>query len=257
MQPNKTLELTALDGFPLVKPGDPLLPLIETALTTNAYPLKDNDIIVLAQKIVSKAENRYLSLDSLKPSTQALELAQQCEKDPRLVQAILNESTAVVRCTPGVLIVRHRLGFVLANAGIDHSNIPGGDTGERVLLLPVDPDQSAETLQADIRQRFGIHVGVLINDSFGRPWRLGTSGVCIGCAGILPLRDHRGEKDIYQQSLKVTQVARGDELAAAASLLMGQAAERRPVVIVRGISLSAETAPATTLVRASNEDLFR
>jgi len=252
----KRLEILAPEGFPLVKPGDNLPRLTLKSLSAEGISLQNGDVLVFAQKIISKSENRFVDLDHAEPSSNALELAQKCDKDPRLVQLILDESSEVLRCVPGVIIVRHKLGFVMANAGIDHSNISAGPGGERVLLLPENPDQSARQIRQELERMTGLELAVIINDSFGRPWRLGTTGVCIGCDGIVSLLDQRGESDLFGQELVVTQVAVGDELATAASVLMGQAGEARPLVILRGLEFPREPAPACTLIRPGGEDLF-
>jgi coenzyme F420-0:L-glutamate ligase/coenzyme F420-1:gamma-L-glutamate ligase len=253
----KRLQILAVEGFPLVEPGDSLVRLILDSLKNDRIEIQQRDVLVLAQKIVSKAENRFMELADIKPGSRAKQLALKCDKDPRLVQLILDESTDVLRCVPGVLVVRHRLGFVMANAGIDHSNIAAGDKGERVLLLPLNPDKSALLLKNELERETGLKLAVLIIDSFGRPWRLGTTGVCIGCAGIASLVDQRGDRDLFGQELMVTQVAVGDELATAASILMGQAAEARPLVVVRGADFPAEPAAAHHLLRPVEEDLFQ
>jgi len=252
----KRLEIFAPETFPLVEPGDSLPRLILETLQLEQIPPQQGDLLVLAQKIISKSEGRYVDLPGISPTEEAVRLARTCDKDPRLVQLILDESSEVLRCVPGVIIVRHRLGFVLANAGIDHSNIAGSDDGERVLLLPENPDRSAEQLKEQLEQATGLDLAVLINDSFGRPWRLGTTGVCIGCAGIASLWDQRGDSDLFGQELGVTQVAVGDELATAASVLMGQANEARPLVLVRGLEFPREPAAAHHLLRPAGEDLF-
>lgn len=250
------LSLFAPDNFPLIQPGQALLPAIVDSLAQGGQPLADNDILVLAQKIVSKSENRFIDLGAITPTDEARDYAAQCLKEPRFIQAVLNESAAVVRCVPHVFIVRHKLGFTLANAGIDQSNIDSAGR-ELALLLPQDPDASAARLRQQIRDTLGVNMGVVISDSFGRPWRLGTTGVCIGCAGVEPIRDQRGQKDLYGRTLQVTQPAIGDEIAAAACLLMGEASEGRPIAVLRGLDVIADNRPATALVRAGNEDLFR
>lgn len=251
------LELLAPAGFPLVGAGQPIAPLILSTLAANALELRDGDIVVLAQKIVSKAENRYIELTSVAPSERARELAAICGKDPRLVEVILAEASAVVRCRPGVIIVRHRLGLVLANAGIDHSNIPGSADGSRVLLLPENPDASAAGLRRELTAATGAAIGVMIIDSLGRAWRLGTCGICIGSAGITTVADLRGRPDLFGQTLVSTVVGTGDEIAAAASLVMGQAAEGLPLVVVRGLPfVRADDGTAAELVRPVADDLF-
>ena len=251
-----TVEITALEHFPLLEARTPLFPALEKALDRTGFALRDRDVLIIAQKVVSKSENRYIELSLVVPSEEALRLSHECNKDPRLVEVILRESQAVVRTKPGVIIVHHRLGIVLANAGVDKSNVSGGASGERVLLLPEDPDASASTIRRQVRAKFGLEVAVIISDSVGRPWRLGTCGICIGCAGIAPLGDLRGHDDLYGRPLEVTEVAHGDELAAAASLLMGQANEGRPVVIVRGLEYQAVPSGASRLLRPVEEDMF-
>ena len=245
------LELLAVPGLPLVKPGDDLARLIGDKLT-GELALRPGDVVVLAQKIVSKAEGRMVDLATVKPSQRAVELAAEVLKDPRLVELILSEATRVVRSRPNVLIVEHKLGLIMANAGIDQSNVAPQDGVERALLLPRDPDASAEVL----RTRLGA-TAVLITDSFGRPWRKGTTGVAIGAAGLPSFIDMRGQTDMFGRVLQVTMPAFADEIAAAASLVMGQAAEALPVVIVRGLSWTAPSTPARDLIRSSGEDLFR
>lgn len=240
----------------MVEPGDNLPECIKSSLLEENIALQNGDVIVLAQKIVSKSENRFVGLASVAPSDEAKVLASKCGKDACLVQLILNESTEVLRCVPGVIIVRHKLGFVMANAGIDHSNIAADASGERVLLLPEYPDQSAKQIRQAIERETGLELAVIISDSFGRPWRLGTTGVCIGCDGIASLIDRRGDRDLFGQELLVTQVAVGDELATAASILMGQADESRPLVLLRGLEFPREPAAAHHLLRPPEEDLF-
>jgi coenzyme F420-0:L-glutamate ligase/coenzyme F420-1:gamma-L-glutamate ligase len=246
-----------LTGIPEVRPGDDLAVLLEQSLNAQDLPLRDGDALVLCQKIVSKSEGRIVALDQVQPSARALELAQRCGKEPALVELVLRESTQVLRCVPDVLIVRHRLGFVVANAAIDQSNVVDGES--HALLLPVDPDASAQRLRRDLQTRLGVNVAVLINDSFGRAWREGVTGTCIGCAGFHPLADRRGQRDRQGRVLKVTQVAAADELAAAASLLMGQGSEGIPAILVRGLSPNHLQAPgsARQLVRLAERDLFQ
>lgn len=253
----KRLELIAPEGFPLVEPGDELSRLIVASLRKENIELQDGDALVLAQKIVSKSEGRFVDLAAVEVSAEARDLALQCDKDARLVQLIVDESTELLRCVPGVIIVRHKLGLVMANAGIDHSNVSRDVGDERVLLLPEDPDRSAGELRNTLEQETGLSLAVIISDSFGRPWRLGTTGACIGCAGIASLVDRRGDSDIFGQELKVTQVALGDELATAASVLMGQTDEARPLVIVRGLEFPREPSSARHLLRPPEEDLFQ
>jgi coenzyme F420-0:L-glutamate ligase/coenzyme F420-1:gamma-L-glutamate ligase len=245
------VELLAVPGLPLVKAGDDLARLIGERLT-GALALRPGDVLVLAQKIVSKAEGRMVELATVKPSQRAVELGAEVLKDPRLVELILQESVRVVRSRPNVLVVEHKLGLVMANAGIDQSNVAPQDGVERALLLPKDPDGSAEVLRAKLGA-----TALLIIDSFGRPWRKGTTGVAIGAAGLPSLIDMRGQPDMFGRILQVTISAFADEIAAAASLVMGQGAEAQPVVIVRGLTWQAPNAPAAELIRAAAEDLFR
>jgi coenzyme F420-0:L-glutamate ligase/coenzyme F420-1:gamma-L-glutamate ligase len=256
LPPNEALQLLALPGFPLVRPGDDLAALIAEALARASVALRTEDVVVVAQKIVSKAEDRFVALERITPSSRATALAAEIGKDPRLVEVILSESVRVVRSRPNLLITEHRLGFVMANAGIDHSNVASGGP-EQVLLLPLDPDGSAARLRAGLGARCGVSPGVVITDSFGRPWRRGTCGVAIGAAGIASLVDMRGKPDLFGRALQVTVVARADEIAAAAGLLQGQAGEGRPVVLLRGLTSDAPVVPAAALVRPPAEDLFR
>ena len=242
----KHVELIALPGLPMVRAGDDLAALIQAV---GIIPRPD-DVLVVAQKIVSKAEGREVLLAEVTPSARAEELARETGKDARVVELILQESTRVVRARPNLIIVQHRLGHTMANAGIDQSNVaPEGE--ERALLLPLDPDASAAALSA----RLGCPV--VISDSFGRAWRRGTVGVAIGCAGLPALVDLRGQPDLFGRELHVTLTGFADEIAAAAGLLMGQAAEGQPVVILRGLTWSTPACPATELVRPAQEDLFR
>jgi coenzyme F420-0:L-glutamate ligase/coenzyme F420-1:gamma-L-glutamate ligase len=251
------LSLTAVDGIPTVRPGVDLAELILEATARTGIALRDGDILVLAQKIVSKAEGRLARLRDVEPSARARELAAATAKDPRVIELILRESTEVVRARSGVIIVAHRLGFVMANAGIDASNVEGEDGEESVLLLPQDPDASAARLRDRLRAAAGADLGIVINDSFGRAWRLGTVGTAIGVAGLPGLLDLRGQPDRTGRALQVTEVGIADELAAAASLIMGQAAEGHPVVHVRGFPYARRDGSAAELVRPKDQDLFR
>ena len=251
------LSFTAVPGVPEIQAGQRLVEVLATSLDGGKHKLADNDVVVFCQKIVSKSEGRLVALAEVEPSGRANELAAICQKDPRLVELVLRESTDVVRYVKDVLIVRHRLGFVVANAAIDQSNV-GGD-GQYALLLPENPDASATQLRQDILERLGVKVAVLISDSFGRPWRLGVCGVCIGCAGMQPLLDKRGMTDRFGRKLEVTQIAAADEIVAAATLVMGEADEGQPIVIVSGVPdvyFSADK-PASTLVRQLDKDLFK
>jgi len=252
------MTLTALPGLPLVRSGDDLAGLIQTGLQAAGLELEDGDVLVVAQKVVSKVEGRTVNLAEVTPSGRARELARPGEKDPRVVEVILRESRRVVRAERGVLIVEHRLGFVCANAGVDHSNVSGeGEAGEWVLLLPEDPDGSARSLRQGLESRSGKLLGVLIIDSHGRAWRMGTVGVAIGVSGFPALVDLRGRPDLYGYRLRITQVGLADEIAAAASALMGQADERRPVVHVRGLPYPLREGSVVELIRPASEDLFR
>lgn len=252
------LELIALAGFPQVAPGDDLAVLIADNLAANDLTLEAGDVLVLAQKIVSKAEGRYRRLAAIEPGPRALELARQADKDPRLVELILGESKEVLRVRPGVIIVEHRQGYVHANAGIDRSNIPDTTEDPQVLLLPEDCDASAARLRAGLAGLSGgIDVQVIINDSAGRAWRNGTVGMALGTAGLEPLFNQVGEYDLFGNLLQVTEAAVADELAAAASLVMGQAAEGLPVVLVRGARLRRANGGSHSLLRPRAMDMFR
>jgi coenzyme F420-0:L-glutamate ligase/coenzyme F420-1:gamma-L-glutamate ligase len=252
-----SLELSAVPRLPMVEAGNDLVALIATALEQNGITLRTGDVLVVAQKIVSKAEGRIVDLATVVPSPQAIELAEEIQKDPRLVEVILSESVRVVRKRPGLLIVEHRLGFIMANGGVDQSNVGPPDSMPRVLLLPENPDRSAENLRRGLMDVTGTAVGVIINDSFGRAWRRGTVGVAIGAAGLPGLVDLRGQPDLFGRRLEVSVIGFADEIAAAASLLMGQANEAQPVVLVRGLVWSAPEATAASIVRPAEEDLFR
>jgi coenzyme F420-0:L-glutamate ligase / coenzyme F420-1:gamma-L-glutamate ligase len=251
------LTVTALDGIPSVQPGDDLALLLIEALAGSGIAPGAHDILVVTSKIVSKAEGRYLDLARLEPSERARELAQITRKDARLVEAILTEATEVVRAKPNVLIVATRHGLVMANAGIDQSNLAAEDHGRRVLLLPQAPDESARRLKDRLDAHFKCDLGVIISDSVGRAWRLGTVGIAIGAAGVPALWDRRGEMDLSGRPLEVTEVGFADAVAAAAVLAMGEAAEGCPAALVRGLDWSAPARPASALVRPRDEDLFR
>lgn len=230
-----------------------------TALKKTRIELQANDILVLAQKIVSKSEGRLVNLTEIIPSNEAIKIAQQSEKDARFVELVLRESKAILRVRPGLIVVEHRCGFICANAGIDHSNVQGdwGNPEDWVLLLPEDADRSAKKLQEELEQRCGLKLGILIIDSHGRAWRMGTAGVAIGMAGVPGLVDLRGQPDLFGYQLRVTQVGAADELASAASLIMGQAAEGSPIVHVRGFPYALRESSITELLRPKENDLFR
>ncbi len=250
------LEIVPLPGLPMVRSGDDLCKLILSACTEANLTLANGDVLCVAQKIVSKAEGRLVQLADVTPSPEAEKLAEETAKDPRLAQLILDESREIMRKRPGVTIVRHNLGLVGANAGIDQSNIEH-EGGEAALLLPVDPDASAAALKAQIFAATGANIGVIITDSHNRPWRLGTVGAAIGAAGIEVLEDHRGGTDIYGRDLKVTLINRADAMAAAATLLMGETTEKIPAAVLRGFPPDEHTGCAADINRPIEEDLFR
>jgi coenzyme F420-0:L-glutamate ligase/coenzyme F420-1:gamma-L-glutamate ligase len=263
------LELLALPGVPIVQPGDDVPGLICAALARSGVRLETGrDALVVTSKIVSRAENRFVDVSAIEPSERARALAAQVHKDPRLVQLILDESSAVSRVAPGVIIVRHKIGFVSANAGIDESNVRGTylegnpadaaqGAGAWVLLLPRDPDAAAREIRAAIRARWGADIGVVLSDSHGRPFRLGTVGAAIGVAGLPPLWDQRGGRDLHGRVLQHTVTALADQVAAAADLVAGQADEGRPVVLVRGLRYAPQDdASVQALLRAPDQDLY-
>lgn len=250
------LEIRAVPGLPMVKPGDDLAALIRAGLqAAGLLPLLPFDVLVVAQKIVSKAEGRMVEVPSVTPSAEAERLAAETAKDPRFVEILLRESARIVRARPNLIIVEHKRGWIMANAGIDHSNVGPEDGVERVLLLPEDPDASAARLREALAP--GLNFGVVINDSFGRAWRRGTCGVAIGAAGIPGLLDLRGRPDLFGRTLQVSISGFADEIAAAASLVQGQAAEAQPVVLLRGLRWDLPATDAHELVRPAAEDLFR
>lgn len=251
------VQLTALPGMPMVEPGADLAALIVAALDRAQETLADGDVLVLAQKIVSKAENRYAYLNDVAPGADARELADYVDKDPRLVELILRESVDVLRTRKGAIIVEHRNGYVHANAGIDQSNIESDPDNPRVLLLPENPDASAAQLRARLREITGATIAVIVNDSAGRAWRTGVVGFALGTAGLVPLENRIGTRDLFGRPLEITEVAVADEIAAAASLLMGQAAEGAPVVLVRGANITVADAGSGALIRPREQDLFR
>ena len=250
-----TLNLTALSGIPLVKPGDDLAQIILAALSHSAVILQNGDVLVVTSKIVSKAEGRAVNLTDVTPSAEAVRLAEATLKDPRIVELILRESTAISRQAPGVLITRHRLGFVSASSGIDQSNVDGGE--ETALLLPLDPDGSAQAIRVAIREATGVQVAIVLSDSHGRPFRLGNMGVAIGVAGMPALLDLRGSTDLFGRVLKMSIQAYADEVASAANLLSGEAAEGRPVVLVRGLNFPPLDGHASDYNRPLETDLYR
>lgn len=249
------LTFWALPGLPLIKPGDDLAGLIASALAACGVELQDGDALVVSSKIISKSEGRIVELDTVSPSPEALDYAQQSGKDPRIVQLVLDESRAVSRVSRGVLVTTHRLGFTSANAGIDQSNVEGGDSV--VLLLPKDPDASAQRLSDQLHELAGVRVGIVVSDTHGRPFRLGNVGVAIGVAGIPALLDLRGQADLFGRVLKITQTGYADLIASAAHLVCGEGAEGLPVVLVRGLRYDHGDGRATDLVRPPEQDLYR
>jgi coenzyme F420-0:L-glutamate ligase / coenzyme F420-1:gamma-L-glutamate ligase len=250
------IELHPLSTIGEVIPGDDLGRLLAEAIKSAHLVPERNDVLMVTQKIVSKAEGRFVDLASVTPGSKALELAAITRKDARFVEIVLAESSAVVRAAPDVLITRHRSGHVMANAGVDRSNMgPGGN--DRALLLPVDADASAQRLRTALRGYWPQPPAVLISDSFGRPWRLGITNVAIGASGLPALIDRRGEVDRNGRRLEVTQVALGDMIASAGGLVTGEGAEGIPAVLIRGLRWEAEDRPAAALVRSVAEDLFR
>jgi coenzyme F420-0:L-glutamate ligase/coenzyme F420-1:gamma-L-glutamate ligase len=259
-----SLILTALTGIPMIQPGTDLAEVLLQSLNQSRITLVDGDILVLAQKIVSKAEGRLVNLEEVHPSPRAIALALETQKDPRLVEVILRESREVLRTRPGTIIVEHRLGFVCASAGVDHSNVRPALAGEPdsqaenwVLLLPKDPDASARLIRQRLEKASGARLGIAIIDSHGRAWRLGTVGMAIGLSGLPGLVDLRGQPDLFGFRLRITQVGAADELAAAASLLMGQAAEGSPAIHVRGFPYMLRESSLNELLRPKDQDLFR
>jgi coenzyme F420-0:L-glutamate ligase / coenzyme F420-1:gamma-L-glutamate ligase len=254
------LEALALSGLPLVAAGDDVPALVVQAVAEAGIALADGDVLVVTSKLLSRAEGRFVEIPRVEPSARAMELGREVNKDPRAVELILRESVAVSRKAPGVLVVRHRLGFVVANAGIDVSNAvpasaPAG-SGPWALLLPADPDAGAVAIRARAEASTGAKLGVVITDSFGRPFRIGTVGVAIGVAGLPPVWDRRGEPDLFGRPLETTITALADQVAAVADLVAGQAAERRPVVLVRGLGFVPTDRGADALVRRPEEDLY-
>lgn len=255
----KQLTYYALQGIPQIEAGVDLAEIIYASVGENGLVLQDGDILILAQKIVSKAEGRLINLTTVQPSFKALELAEYLGKRPELVELILQESKEVIRTRPGTIIVEHKSGFICANAGIDHSNVKGnwGKDEDWVLLLPEDSDLSAAMIRAKLEALSGARLGVIIIDSHGRAWRNGVLGTTIGASGLPALLDMRGEEDMYHYKLRVTTIATADELAAGASLMMGQASEGTPVVIARGFPYPLREGNAQELIRKKENDLFR
>ena len=253
----KNLELLAIENIPLIEPGDDLVSILIQTIKEEKIKLRRGDILVIAQKVVSKSENRYAFLNDVTPSSEAIRIAKNSDKDPKLVQLILNESVKVIRQGRGVIVVENKLGFIHANAGIDKSNIESDTDNPKVLLLPKDPDNSALKIKEEIFRQTELKVGIIINDSSGRAWRKGIVGIAIGSSGVEVLLNLRGQKDLYGNALEITEVGRVDEIASAASLLMGQANEGLPVIIVRGIPETSKVNNVKSILRDKSEDLFR
>ncbi len=249
------LNLFAIPAIPLIGSGDDLAGLICTAADDAELTINTGDILVIAQKLVSKAEGRIVSLKAVEPGEEARQLATATEKEPEVVQLILDQSRRILRHRPGVLIAEHKLGFVLANAGIDRSNVD--EDPDKVLLLPENPDRSAATLRDSINKELNVRVGVIIADSVGRAWRMGTTGMALGCAGVEALANLRGRKDMFGRELQVSEHAVADSIASAAELLMGEADEATPVVVVRGLEEGESEQDSKVLLRPEDEDMFR
>jgi len=252
----KQLVLTALSDIPLIRPGDDLTAIILVGLARAGLTLQDRDVLVIAQKIVSKAEGRLVHWRTLTPSPQALELAALTGKHPGHVQAILDDSRSIVRVARGVLITEQRAGWICANAGVDHSNVDG-ESDDCLALLPEDADLSAQRVRQQLKQATGADTAIIINDTHGRAWRMGAVGVAIGVAGITPVTDLRGHPDLFGMTLRSSEVGTADEIASAASLLMGQTDEGRPIVHLRGVPFLAGEGRAAEMVRPAQLDLFR
>ena len=252
-----SIQIHSLPGIPLVQKGDNLCELILNAIEANNLILQDGSILVIAQKIVSKVENRFVNLKTVKPSALACEYSLKTDKDPRLVELILGESKGVIRHRKGVLVVENHQGLIMANAGIDHSNVEQDSDNDWVLLLPENPDKSAEALHNELLYITGCKIGIIINDSIGRAWRNGTIGTAIGVAGLSSIIDLRGRSDLFGNLLRVSEEAIADELASAASLIQGQADEGLPVVLIEGYQTNSPYVPASGLIRSEEKDLFR
>lgn len=249
---------TALDNFPIIEPGDDVNVVILEQLRSNGITLEDGDALVVAHKIISKAEGRLVNLSTVEPSEEANRLAEITGKAPRYLEVVLQDSNEVLRTRRGVIVTEQKHGWIAANAAIDRSNVPIADGDEWLALLPEDADASARRLRSFLHERTGAEVAVIINDTHGRPFRLGAIGVAIGVAGLLPLQDLRGEYDLFGYEMQTTEIATADEIASAASLLQGQADQGRPVVHMRGVPfIRDEDATARTLIRPREIDMFR
>lgn len=254
----QSLTLTPLPGIPLVQPGDDIAALILDALSRADITLQAHDVLVIAHKIISKSEGRLVRLSDMTPGEEANQLAEVTGKEPRFIQAVLEDAVGVERVRKGVIITEQRGGWIVANSAIDQSNVPKAGEDPQLLLLPLDPDDSARRVRDTIRERTGTTIAVIINDTHGRPFRMGAVGVAIGVAGIQPLRDLRGEHDLFGYTLQSTEIATADEIAAAASILQGQTAQGTPVVHLRGLQYDRyEEGSARQLQRPRTLDLFR
>ena len=255
--PSRRVTLTPLEGIPVVREGDDVAQFVGDSIERMGLVPADFDVVVVTQKILSKAEGRRVRLTDMDPSSRALELAASLDKDPHMIEVVLGESNDVVACGHGVLIAEHRSGHVMANAGVDRSNVGHAADDETVLLLPLDPDASAAVLHRALEARFACRLAVVVSDSVGRPWRHGVAGIAIGAAGLPSLTDLRGAPDLFGVPLKVTLTGFADQIASAANLVAGEAAEGVPAVHVRGLQWSAAPVPARALVRDRESDLFR
>jgi coenzyme F420-0:L-glutamate ligase/coenzyme F420-1:gamma-L-glutamate ligase len=251
---SRSLIVTPLLGIPLIQPGDDITQVIVDGLEKNGLSLQEGDALVITSKIISKSEGRIFTLAEVVPSAEAEALAEEVLKDPRLVELVLQESVAISRKAPNSLVVRHRLGFVSANAGLDQSNV---DTDGQVLLLPLDPDGSAAKIHEDLKERFGVSVGIVVSDSHGRPFRLGTAGIAIGVAGMPALLDLRGNQDLFGRVLKVSMQGYADMVASAAQIVAGEGDEGLPIVLIRGLNYPQQAGKATDLCRSIEDDLYR
>ncbi len=253
---NNKLEVIALNNLPSIKEDDDIAKIILNHSRENNLDIQENDIFVIAQKIISKSEGRLIDLQRVETSRKAEEIAKEVSKDPRLVELIIQESNEIIRIQDGVIIVEHRLGHILANAGIDQSNIEDGEG--HVLLLPENPNKSAEQIRRDLELSLGIRISVIISDSMGRAWRLGTTGHAIGSSGVKTIIDLRGKsKDLFGRELQTTVIGFADQIASAAALVIGESNEGKPVAIVRGIDMPSDSDNVNDLIRPKKEDLFR
>jgi coenzyme F420-0:L-glutamate ligase/coenzyme F420-1:gamma-L-glutamate ligase len=247
-----SVSITAIEGIPEINPGDDIAQLIAGALASQGEKLQDGDVVTVTQKVVSKSEGRFVDLETVVPSALAVELATNWEKDARHVEVVLQESKRIVRMDHGVIICETRHGFVCANAGVDASNVPGG----QLVLLPLDPDASAQRIRAGLKQATGANVAVIISDTFGRPWRAGYTEVAIGVAGMLPVIDYVGMMDTHGRELRATWICVADELASAAELVTGKV-NRVPAALIRGYTVPQGEGSAKELVRQAESDMFR